>query len=414
MLEPRRLRADLSLAVAIELVQKLSGFVVLAIVTRRFAPAAVGEFLLAFTLGTIAAVITEAGTGRHLIREVAQRPAEGRTRLGEVLALRLRLALLSLSGLIAAGVVVRPSLLPVLIPAAIALVVSELYFAFGGFLLGHRRVGLRFVTGLVGPLLGIGLALAAAESGARLHVVLSGWAAGAMIGVVAAAAVVRSSFGPIPLRHSGAALRQATRASLPFFAMGVLALVHLKADTLLLFGLAGPVAVASYEAGYKLLEASRMALRPALLVLYPVSAALAATDPPALRQLVQRLLLTAVALGIMSSIALVGLAPALLSLAWGPEYVRATDVARILFLAVPAMYVELAGIVLAGAVHREGAAARLLGAALVTSVLLNLLAIPRWGLAGAAWTAVFTQTAAAVALVLLLRQGVRALDRSVH
>ena len=40
--------------------------------------------------------------------------------------------------------------------------------------------------------------------------------------------------------------------------------------------LAGPVAVASYEAGYKLLEASRVALRPALLVLYPVSAALAA------------------------------------------------------------------------------------------------------------------------------------------
>jgi O-antigen/teichoic acid export membrane protein len=400
-----RLTADLVLAAATELLQKLSGFVVLAIVTRRFAPDVVGDFLLALTLGAVAAAITEAGTGRYLVREVAQRPAEARARLGEVLALRIALAVACLVLLAGAAAVLRPALVRVVIPTGAALLLAEVYFAYGAFLLGQRRVALRFVTGAVGPALGLSLAAVAAGAGAALSTVLAAWAAGVAAGAAAAAIVVRSRFGPVPLRPAGAEVRRAARAALPFFALSLLGLAHFKADTLLLFALAGPVAVAWYESGYKLLEASRVALRPAMMVFYPMSAALAASDPRELRRLVRRLLATALVLGVASSAVLVALARPILSLVWGATYAGAEPVAKILFLAVPAVYVELSAVFLAGAVRREGAAARLLAGALTVNVLLNLLAIPRWGPEGAAWVTVGTETATAAALVLLLRAG---------
>lgn len=409
-----RFTIDLILAAATELLQKFSGFVVLAIVTRRFAPEAVGEFLLALTLGAVVAAVTEGGTGRYLVREVAQRPAEALARLGEVFALRLRLALASAVLLAAGAAVIRPSLLPVMVPTGLALLLGELYFAYGAFLLGHRRVGLRFVTGTVGPVLGIALAAAAARSGAPISTVLAGWAAGVGAGVVAAAIVVRVRFGPVPLRPAGTEVRRAMRASLPFFALGLLGLAHFKADTLLLFGLAGPVAVAWYESGYKLLEASRAALRPAMMVFYPVSAALATTNPAGLTALVRRLLLAAVVLGVGSAFVLFTWAGGILSLVWGRTYADAEPVARILFLAVPAVYVELSAVFLAGAVHLEGAAARVLAGALIANVLLNLAAIPRWGPEGAAWATLATESTTACVLVWLVRRRLAELTQSVR
>lgn len=409
-----RVTIDLILAAATELLQKVSGFVVLAIVTRCFAPEAVGEFLLALTLGGVAAAVTEAGTGRYLVREVAQRPAGALARLGEVLALRLPLAGATAVMLAAGAALLQPSLLPVMVPTGLALLLAEIYFAYGAFLLGQRRVGLRFVTGTVAPVLGFGLAVAAARAGAPISTVLAGWAAGVATGVVTAAIVVRVRFGPVPLRPAGAEVRRAARASLPFFALGLLGLAHFKADTLLLFGLAGPVAVAWYESGYKLLEASRVALRPAMMVFYPLSAALATTNPAALTALVRRLLLAAVVLGVGSAFVLFTWAGDILSLVWGRTYADAEPVARILFLAVPAVYVELSAVFLVAAVHLEGAAARVLAGALIVNVLLNLAAIPRWGPEGAAWATVATETATAGVLVGLLWRRLAGLTRSVR
>lgn len=403
-----RIAADLALALCIDLVQKASAYVVLAILARRYAPPEMGGLFAALALATLAAAVTEAGTSRYLIREVARHPGEGLARLGAVLALRLPLAAGALAALAAALALWRPALLGVGVPAAGAVLLSDLYYAFGAFLLGHRRVGLRLATGVMGPLLAVALVALAGALGATLAGALLAWTAAAAVALAASAAVVRLRFGPVPLRGARDPIRRAAREALPFFALAALAVVHLKGDTVLLFGLASPAAVALYESGYKLLEASRLPLRPAVLVFYPLSAALAGRDPARFDRLVRGLFLAAAAAGALGSLVLFLAARPVIGAVWGERYLEAAPLARILFLAVPALYLGGVATFLAAAVGLERRAAGLLALWVAANLGLNLWAIPRFGPVGAAWTALATETGAAASLVLAVLQRLRA------
>src|SRR5687768_11080858 len=125
-----RTGTELALATVAEVLQKLAGYVVLAILARHFDQPDMGRLFFAFTLATFVAAVTELGTGRYLVREVATRPESGLDRLGEVLALRAPLLLGGLLALNAVVVIGRPGLAPVVLPASTAVLVGDLYYAF--------------------------------------------------------------------------------------------------------------------------------------------------------------------------------------------------------------------------------------------------------------------------------------------
>jgi O-antigen/teichoic acid export membrane protein len=95
-------------------------------------------------------------------------------------------------------------------------------------------------------------------------------------------------------------------------------------------------------------------------------------------------------------------------LVWGAAYGDTAAVLRILYLAVPPLYLGFIATFLAGALHREGAAARVLALCLAANVALNLFAIPRWGPLGAAWTTLITETLAASWILWLVYGALRA------
>src|SRR5262249_42508776 len=160
--------------------------------------------------------------------------------------------------------------------------------------------------------------------------------------------------------------------------------LHFKVDALLLFALTTPAAVATYETGYKLFEVSRFVVRPTATVFYPVSAALAGRgDWPGFSRTLRQLLLLAGGVGAAISLTVLVAAPVAIRLVWGSHYADTVSVLRILYLAVPALYLGFVSTFLAGALHQEGAAAQALALCLAANIALNLLAIPRWGPMGA-------------------------------
>src|SRR6266511_2757302 len=86
-------RADLALATLAEVIQKLSGYAVLAILARHFDQPRMGKLFFAMALASVIAAGTELGTSRYLVRAVATGPEAALRRLGEVVALRAPLAL---------------------------------------------------------------------------------------------------------------------------------------------------------------------------------------------------------------------------------------------------------------------------------------------------------------------------------
>jgi O-antigen/teichoic acid export membrane protein len=404
-----RTATDLALATMAEVLQKLAGYVVLAILARHFDQSDMGRLFFAFTLATLVAAVTELGTGRYLVREVATRPESGLDRLGEVLALRAPLLLGGFLALNAAVLIGRPALAPVVLPASSAVLVGDLYYAFGAFLVGRRAVGLRLATGLSGPLLLVLLVLGAVTGGATLPQVLACYVVSTLVTLTAGAVVVWRRFGPIRLAGTRAGARNAARASLPFFVLNALGIAHFKVDTLLLFALATPAAVAVYETGYKLFEVSRLVVRPTAMVLFPVSAALASRgDWAAFRRVLRRLFLISGALGFAITAVVLAAGGLLVGLAWGDRYAETVPVLRVLYLAVPAMYLAFIATFLAGSLHLEAAAAKVLAVCLAANVGLNLVAIPRWGPVGAAWTTVVTEVLASAWLLALVLRALRA------
>jgi O-antigen/teichoic acid export membrane protein len=401
-------RADLALATGGEVVQKLSGYAVLAILARHFDKAAMGRLFFAMALTSVVAAATELGTGRYLVREVATRPEAALRRLGEVIALRAPLALGAFL-LLAAGVcLTRPGLAPILLPAAVAGLLNDLSYSFGAFLVGRREVGLRLATGLSGPIVLVTLVALAVSRGATLPQVLLCYVVAALVPLAAGALVIRRRFGRFPLAGLGKGVA-AGRASLPFFLLTALGIAHFKVDALLLFALATPTAVATYEAGYKLFEVSRFVVRPTATVFYPLSAELAGRgDWEGFARTLRRLLVLAGGVAAAISLAVLVAAGLIVRLVWGAAYGDTAAVLRILYLAVPPLYLGFIATFLAGALHREGAAARVLALCLAANVALNLFAIPRWGPLGAAWTTLITETLAASWILWLVYGALRA------
>lgn len=404
-----KVKADLALATSAEVVQKLAGYAVLAILARYVDQTDMGRVFFAFTLAWVVAVVTELGTSRYLVREVATRPESGLDRLGEVLALRVPLVAGGFMLVNAAVAMVQPELAPVVLPVSAAVLAGDLYYAFAAFLIGRREVGLRLATGLSGPVVLVLLVVGMVRRGATLEEFLACYVIASLVPLGAAAVVVWRRFGPIRLAASRAGVWNAARGSLPFFFLTALGIVHFKVDTLLLFGLTSPAAVAIYETGYKLFEVSRLVVRPTATVFFPVTAALAAAgDWTGFARVLRRLLLLSGALGAGLAAVMVVAAGLVVTLAWGDRYADTAPVLRILYLAVPAVYVAFVATFAAGSLHLEGAAARVLAVCLAMNVGLNLVVIPRWGPIGAAWTTLATEMLAAAWLLGLVLHALRA------
>jgi O-antigen/teichoic acid export membrane protein len=401
-------RVDLALATGGEIVQKLSGYAVLAILARHFSKADMGRLFFAMALTSVIAAATELGTGRYLVREVAVRPEAALRRLGEVITLRTPLIIAAFLLAAAGALFIKPSLAPIIAPAVAAGLLNDLSYSLGAFLIGQRQVGLRLAVGLSGPFVLVTLVAVAVSLDATLPQVLICYVLAALAPLSTGAWVIVRRFGAIPLAGVQSGAISAARASLPFFLLTALGIAHFKVDALLLFALATPAAVAIYETGYKLFEVSRFVVRPTATVFYPVSAALAGKgDWEGLSRTLRRLLLLAGAVGAGITLVVLVAAELVVRLVWGGQYGGTVWVLRILYLAVPALYLGFVATFLAGALHQEAKAARVLALCLAANIGLNLVAIPRWGPLGAAWTTVVTETLAASSLLWLVFRALR-------
>ena len=400
---------DLLLATSSELAQKLGGYVVLMLLSRHVDKGRMGELFFAVTVATFAAAVTELGTSRYLLREVAGSPARALARLGEVLALRIPLLAAAFVVLNAAVLALRPELSVLFLLTSAYVLVGDLYYSYGAFFLGVRRVGLRAATGAGGQLLLVAVVAAGVALGLSLPAILGGYVAASALTVGASALVVRRQFGRVPLAWDAGVARRVAGVSAPFFLLTALGLAHSKADTAMLFALASPVAVASYEAGYKLLEVSRFAVRPAVMIFFPIAAVMAArAEWTGIAALVRRLVGVAGALGVVTAAAVLAAASAVVPLVWGAQYADAVPILRVLSLTIPSLFVGTVALFLAGALHVERAAVLVTAATLVAIVAINAVAIPRWGALGAAWCTLLTETALTAGVMALVVRRLRA------
>lgn len=67
----QKLTADLICALLGNTINKLFGFVIVVVLARYIDKSSMGEFFFAISVASIVVMLTELGTSRHLVREIA-------------------------------------------------------------------------------------------------------------------------------------------------------------------------------------------------------------------------------------------------------------------------------------------------------------------------------------------------------
>jgi O-antigen/teichoic acid export membrane protein len=397
-------RTDVGFAMGGEILSKLASLAVMMVLTRYVPADRLGEYFFAVSVASLAGIVSAIGTTTMLNRSVAQRPTEIADFLGKVLSVRLPATVLAYGLINAITAVASLDLLTVMALASAYALLRDLWFTYSAVLLGAQQVRLRTATELVGPAIQVAMIPAAAALGWSFEAILLVLAASSAVMLTVSAAVVHGRWGPVRIGWLDKGAWTYAFASWPFLLVTGLREANFRLDTVMVYALSSPAEAASYETAFKLLEVSRLLVRPVAAVFFPVCAALAADAAWAkLRRTSDTLLLRSAIAGAVVAVG-VGLAAHwVMPTIWGPEYADGGPVLRVLYLSVPVLWIGLVGSFLAAALGRERAVALGQGLSLALNLGMNALLVPVLGATGAAWTTLVTQTALSLWLVLLIR-----------
>ncbi|MBN1247769.1 MAG: oligosaccharide flippase family protein [Anaerolineae bacterium] len=374
---------------------KALSLVLAPLVVRLAGPTELGRYLMALTVTSIVAAVTDLGLTIYLTREGAQiqDPIRNRRFLGDILVMKTGLAALGY-GLLAAVAPVLPlpevtrQLLPI---AGLALVPEAATAALHAFLNARQRMDLSSGILAIVRLVATAGALLALTTGKAAAAILWWHVTGTVAGTLISLSVLWAKFGS-PIIQPGAllhrrTLRQHLVEALPFAATGFIAMLYRRLDLLLLGSWHGELVAGWYGAATRLWEAVHLVPASLLDALFPEMSRMA--SQPGGRQRLRLLLKGggAVLFAGGSGLAVLGAlgGPQGLRLIYGAGVADATvQTWQVLVWAIPAIFLYLLGGHTLYAVREQRAVTgRMVVVALVNAVA-NLVLIARWRHIGAA------------------------------
>jgi O-antigen/teichoic acid export membrane protein len=407
--------ADAFWMLAAQIAGKLASFVFVLIVARSLAAREFGYFNFALSFCPLFLVVGGFGLESTVIRRVAR----DRDRLSVLFAtgLTLRCAL----GL--AGLVLALAAAPLFLDggqayAALALVgaallLDEVTGFLGTVFKAFERMKFHALAIFANRVVSTALAFAVLAAGGGLLALCVTYLVGSAGALLFASIALRRNFPPIDLRRAdrGVAL-ELVRTGAPLGLGGFLNTAVFRIDSVLLQAIKGPLAVGLYGAAYRLFES-------ALFVAWSLgNVALPRLARAGSRELGRTYELTA-AMALAFYLPLAVTAPfaadwVLVSL-FSDRYAAAGD--AVVWLAAASVLYAVAFLARIGsiAVGRTGAIAAIAAIALAFNVAANAVAIPRFGLEGAAVTTFATEALEAALLTGLFLRGsaIRSLPRPV-
>jgi PST family polysaccharide transporter len=393
---------DLLYSVLTQVVQKAPGLITAMILTRVFTMDEMGGFFFAAAYSFFFSLLVAFGTNLHLVRSVAAEPQRGLDHLGEVLALRIPLTIAALIVMNSVILAFVPKLFLITLLTSLHFLIGDLSFSFGAYLTGLRRFGLRLVLAISGPAFLITAVALAVLLEANLVQVLACYVASSVFMLAISILIVRCGFGRIPVPRSGHVLKRVVLLCWPLLMLDALQVAQFKLDTVMIFAMVSEDAVAQYETASRLLEVSRLAVRPITVVAFPICVILAKRGHWGdVTRLLLRTVAIAAGIGVAFCLAVTVAPDTIMGAIWGPEYRNSGDLLRVLFFTAPLLLVGVVCASLANAIYLERKLIVIMSAATVLNLLLNFWAIPIWGALGAAWTTLATEASIMIGLAII-------------
>ncbi|MDP2478870.1 MAG: oligosaccharide flippase family protein, partial [Candidatus Palauibacterales bacterium] len=325
-------------------------------------------------------------------REVARAPETAGARLGLGLVTTAALGLaatLPIAGWVAVqdG---RPAVVGAAALAGLALTVSSLHFAAQGVFQGLQRTRALLPSAVAGRLVLVGATVGAVELGLGLPGVFAAQALGWAAALALLLALFRSRIGPLPLRFPARRMAGLVREARSFGLNNLFGAIYLAADVLLLKAFRTDHEVGIYRAAAVLILQLPLVASVLNQALLPRLARRVGDPEGAGRELsfALRVLLAA---SVPMAVGGLCVARPLVVLLASPAYRAAWVPLAIMLPILPLRYANSAVSTALSALDRQPDRTRGTLYAALFNVAANLVAIPRWGVAGAAATTTLTE-----------------------
>jgi O-antigen/teichoic acid export membrane protein len=377
---PRPLH-NAALLTAASLAAKGCGFVLLLVAARVLGKDGFGEYSQVMAFVGLFAVATDLGLSTLAVRDVAQERALLPRYVGNVLALRLLLALLAAVACITLAVALRynTAVCAGIVLWALALVPIAVVGTMGiVFQSIERMAALCALTAATAALTAV-LGVAAVLGGGGV-VALVGVAAATNTAAALAALGLATRLVRVRLRVELSWWPVLLRAALPFAVLVLLDVLYSRADAVLVFTIKGRGDAGLYGVSYRFVDTLlAIAISPFNAAALPAFNRIAAGSRAALHGLVVSGVRIMLVLGMPVAVAATVYAREILTIVGGkPEYLGAVPALEWLAWSFPCFTVLAILYNALYAARRAGDVAAMLGVTLVFNVGLNLLLIPRY------------------------------------
>jgi O-antigen/teichoic acid export membrane protein len=378
-----------------DLAGKGSFFVVTLVAARQLTPWSFGVFGLGTTVGWMLAVLTDFGMQMHLARRIASQPQGARALLRRWWRIRVVTAAAGLVTLVAVLSIVRAGhelAVPVTLLAIVYLVTSLVEF-INYFYRGLSRTDVESTLTLWQRGLALVLGVGALYWRPDVNILALALLLPAMASLVWSlrfASRLDSGDGAMPADNFASDV-------LPIGLGIVMSAVYFRVDVLLVQYWLGSEAVGGYNAVFRLVDAIR--LFPAAILAVTLPWLCRARDYRPLLRVTSFITVFATATAAFIWIE----AETIVTTLFGPRYGTAAPILRILSLALPLLWINLALTHQLVAWNGQRAFALVCGTALAFNLGLNVYLIPGLELAGAAWATVATEVCVTTGCLVALR-----------
>jgi O-antigen/teichoic acid export membrane protein len=380
---------------------------ILSLIARLRGPEDLGLVSIGLAAGGILAIFSDLALGSLLVREASRDPARLDAVFGAALVARVAAVSVLLAASWVVAVLVFGAAAPLIWLPAAGLVMQQFAELTRSVSLARRRFGLMAGHAIFENLAWLGFVGGVLAVSGSLEGALLGGLLAFSISVLGGLILVRLVFHVVPRLPSAADRRQLARDAQPFATFTVLNILYARLDTLLVGALTpvgGIVAAGAYYAATRLIAAFDYLPDAMARSIFPDLASSFATEPARFAVLLRRPARLLLFIGVPVPFGVVVAGNWLMDALYGPVIAQYSWVLLGLAALVPLRFISnLLGLALTSA-DSQGRRAFAAGCALGAIAVVDILLIPRLGVAGAVVGAtVATITLLAIYLASLRR-----------
>lgn len=358
---------------------RLSGFVLLMVLSRKLGASDIGAFFFAIAFAESLAVLSHFGMGSIMSRRVASAPAEAASHFAPVLGFRALSTPLYLMVVLGFGTAFTDASFPLLAAAALITLLEDFYFSFGALFLALRKATYNVSLGVVIHSAYIAAFLIGMWIAPSLAMLVSVTLFRAAALVVGGAWLTQTRLFPLAARQDWSVVK----AALPFVLITALHVFRDQIGTLLLGTKAGYEEVAHFNLAWRLVASSHFVPTAVCAVIVPLLTAHGLT--PANRRLTLRAAAGVGTVGLVGAAIAWFLAEPLAAVMYGPLGTSVAPVLRALAIVFPIGFLALFLSLVLQALYEEAHVLRALVLVTAANLIASWVLIPRLGAVGAAY-----------------------------